>query len=115
MGFVAAAELEGKLAGSGDEGDFAAGEDHTFIGGGDTNDLVVRDGDHRFLLEQDALVVEDQAAIGETDEAGPAAFAVQDGGELFAGDQIGLDAIELTFIVMVGFIRHFISLISFSL
>lgn len=95
VGFVGTAEFKGEATGGGDQGDFGSFEDDALVDGGDADDLVVGDGDHGFLFEEDALVVEDDSAVGDADKAGAASFAVEDGIDGFAGDDVILDALEL--------------------
>src|SRR3990170_4309118 len=79
MGFVGATEFKGEFTGGSDEGDFAGLKDETFVSTGHTDDLVVRDRDHGFLFDDKALVVEDDAPVGDANEAGATAFAIENG------------------------------------
>lgn len=71
---------------------------------------MIGDGDHRLLFEQQALVIEDETAVGNANESGTGTLAVEDGGKFFAFDDVGGDAVVLVFFVEVEnfglFLRH---------
>ncbi len=101
VSFVSAAEFKVEPSGGGDDMDLASFEDHPLVNAGNANDLVVGDGDHRFVLNKHALVEEDQAAVCQADKASACAFAIEDRGESLTLDEVGDDAIKLAFIVIV--------------
>lgn len=92
VSFIGSAEFEDKSTGRGDQDDLAGLEDHAFICGRNADHLVVRDGDHGLFLCECSLIIENNAAVGDADEASASTFAVIHGHEGFAWNDIGDDA-----------------------
>ncbi len=62
-------------------------------------DAAVRDADHRLPALEELLVVEDEALIGEAQEAGAAAFKVKDGPDNLIRQADVLNLLQLVFLI----------------